>query len=485
MSATFIGSGSRKRPAATETAMVALGIDGGGGGGDGDDDYQPPLQRARRDVLSCEVETLQAELEHERSLRALDAKRFVQSQQRLEKQLDFALEETKEAKALMEEMREEQERHVEQLKRARARSQEELLQVQEALEEERAMSAEEALNEDPRIESLQHDVQARSKENEGLKATIEELQNELKQHMQRDGSSKRDGESTGEEVAHGAVSEARPDVLKELNRVRILLAESERKNRQYKRAVEEAASKSKQLIHEKERLRSANKRMEQLEADLGEETKARETLKAEHEMVLKKFGKLREAVFEERTKAEKATERANEAEALAGKGSFDPEKTRVLHLSANPLTEALKEEISVLRRQVETLSDHGKKKKSLATDVDPNKLHQRLKQSFKEQIGRFREAVYLLTGYKIDMIPGPDNQRYKFKVRSVFAEHEGDHLMFQWPERKEVTSLDLLETELAKILTQTPSYQYITKFHSLPAFMSSTQLSLFEKQTIM
>jgi hypothetical protein len=83
------------------------------------------------------------------------------------------------------------------------------------------------------------------------------------------------------------------------------------------------------------------------------------------------------------------------------------------------------------------------------------------------------------------MIPGPDDNKYKFKVRSVFAERETDHLMFQWPEGKEVTSLDMLSTEHAKVLTQSPSGEYLTKLHSLPAFMASVQLSLFEKQTIM
>jgi mitotic spindle assembly checkpoint protein MAD1 len=364
-----------------------------------DDDHK----RGRRDAIQCELESLQAELEHERSLRSLDAKRFVQSQQRLEKQLEFALQETKEAKALMEEMQQEQETHVEQLKRARARAQEQLRQVQEELEEERAMAAGDALDEDPRIRPLQHELQACAEENQALKGTIAELQGDWKRYMQRDASS-----SPQEDVPIGALSEARPDVLKELNRVRILLAESERKNRQHKRALEEAALGSKQLIHEKERLRSANKRIEQLEAELREQTKTEETavaelkrLNDEHKVVLEKFGKLREAVYEERAKAEKASVRADEAEALAGKGSFDPEKTRVLHLSNNPLTQALKEEIKVLRRQVEALSDSGKKKKASGIDVDPNKLHQRLKQSFKEQIGRFREGVYLMTGYKV------------------------------------------------------------------------------------
>jgi hypothetical protein len=57
--------------------------------------------------------------------------------------------------------------------------------------------------------------------------------------------------------------------------------------------------------------------------------------------------------------------------------------------------------------------------------------------------------------------------------------------MFRWPEGKEITSLDLLDTEQAKLLTKTPCYEYMTKFHSLPAFMASVQLNLFEKQTMM
>ncbi len=208
-------------------------------------------------------------------------------------------------------------------------------------------------------------------------------------------------------------------------------------------------------------------------------------LQSNHNNVLEKFAKLKDAVYAERTKAEKAEARAVQAEELAGKGSFNPETTRVLHLQHNPLTEALKQENNVLRRQVELLTT--KSKKAVATtpapDVDPNKLHQRLKESFKEQIGRFREGVYLLTGYKIDMIP--DGEKPKFKVRSMFAEREQDHLLFQWPSVTPVESLDLLDTELAKLLMTTPSYEYVVRFHSLPAFLASTQLSLFEKQTML
>jgi chromosome segregation ATPase len=378
-----------------------------------EDDDEPPRRRFRKDVLTCELETLQAELDHERSLRALDGKRFLQEKQRLEKQLAFAMEETQEANQMLEDLQEKHHRYVEQLKRARAQAQEELRQVQDALGKERAAAAADALETDPRVKMLEDEVQARDQENKSLKGVIASLREELEQRMDLQAASASNAldNEEGNMSGNNALSEARPDVMKELNRVRIELADSERKNRQYKRAVEEAAQKSKQLIHEKERLRTANKRIEQLETDLRQETKAREmaaaelnNVKAEHKVVLEKFGKLREAVYAERSKAEEALQRADQAEALAGKGSFDPEKTRVLHLSHNPFTEALKEEINVLKRQVDVLSGSNKKKKAPAVDVDPNKLHQRLKQSFKEQIGRFREGVYLMTGYKVGIV---------------------------------------------------------------------------------
>ena len=564
--------------------------------GEGDID-SPPLRRARRDVLSCELETIQAELEHERSLRALDSKRFVQTKQRLEKQMEFAIEEAKDSKVLMEEMRDENERHLDQLKRAMSRTKAELREVQEDLDEARAISSRKALDEDPRIEMLEEDIDAKEIENDALKGTIGKLQSEMKILIKQqsadsdNNNSNRDEEDESSMMSPGALSEARPDVLKELNRVRILFAESDRKNRQYKKIAEDAQRKTKQFIQEKEQVRSVNKRVEQLETDLLESTRAEETiseklkdwqelgvamssvlapsdrpsnppeitvlrqylndaktkatesennqitmkkqlgknkeiiqtlmsestkferresvwkeerqewerrkdlnmkeikvlkgqediykreveslrsivktfdelplteaqgmkksepaivggaspanirvlevsltavkeeievlkeakrslqddldcsvaekeeLQKKHNTVLEKFGKLRDALYAERTKAEQATERANEAEILAGKGSFNPEQTRVLHMGSNPLTVALKEEINVLRRQIEVISNGDKQKnKGCPSDVDPNKLHQRLKQSFKEQISRFREGVYLITGYKV------------------------------------------------------------------------------------
>jgi mitotic spindle assembly checkpoint protein MAD1 len=207
----------------------------------------------------------------------------------------------------------------------------------------------------------------------------------------------------------------------------------------------------------------------------------------ELDRVREKFVKIREALENEKVKATKAQERAVLAEQLAGKGSFDPQRTRVMHFTETPLVMALKEEISVLKRQLELAANSQQQALtggSLAPDAE--KLNQRLKETFRDQIATFREGVYLMTGFKIDMLSG--TERPTFRLRSVFAEREQDHLVLQYPTTtadRKVSSLDILQTDFARILTTEPSYDYVRKFHSIPAFLSSVQLSLFEKQTVM
>ncbi|KAL7567754.1 hypothetical protein ACA910_000511 [Epithemia clementina (nom. ined.)] len=212
--------------------------------------------------------------------------------------------------------------------------------------------------------------------------------------------------------------------------------------------------------------------------------KESEETRNELERVKEKFSKLRDALHAERAKVEKAEQRANEAESLAGKGSFNPETTRVLHFQETPLVQSLKEEIQVLQRQLDVANNNNKSSAvAAAAHHDPAKLNKRLKENFKEQISLFREGVYLMTGFKVDMLPGTD--RPTFRVRSMYAEQEEDHLMLKWPKGEHVSSLDILNTDLAKSLAKSSSYDYMTKFHSLPAFLASAQLSWFEKQTVM
>jgi DNA repair exonuclease SbcCD ATPase subunit len=223
---------------------------------------------------------------------------------------------------------------------------------------------------------------------------------------------------------------------------------------------------------------------ETLTMDLADIKKSEDALKDELERVKEKFGKLREALTAEREKVTDAEARVVVAEQLAANGSFNPSMTRVLHFTETPMEATLKEEVAVLKRQLEA--------KAVSTGragVEPGKLHERLQQTFKEQIALYRDGVHLITGFKIDML-NYGSEQPKFRLRSMFAEHEDDDLMLQWPRAKQgkaeaVERLNLLSTDFAKSLTRTPPYDYMTKYNSMPAFTASLQLSLFEKQTMM
>jgi Mitotic checkpoint protein len=214
----------------------------------------------------------------------------------------------------------------------------------------------------------------------------------------------------------------------------------------------------------------------------------KQRLEKDHERVLDKYTKLRDALLAERAKAENAEDRAMKAETLAGKGMINPHLTRALHLEENPLSDAIREryqsEINSLKLRLDAISGESIASTGIPAkpDVDPEKLHQRLKDTFKEQIGIFREGVYLITGYKIDMLL--EKSTPYFKVRSVYAEREEDVLVFNWPKGvKQPKSLDLRANDFARVLSTTDSYQYLTKYDSMPGFMASTQLSLLEKCT--
>ena len=140
-----------------------------------------------------------------------------------------------------------------------------------------------------------------------------------------------------------------------------------------------------------------------LVADLQTSRTEHATVQQELEDVREKYGKLRAALTGEKEKVTAAEQRAVAAEQLAGQGSFDPARTRVWHLTETPLVQALKEEVAVLKRQLEVaLSSSSSKKQQKSTPgssakgggastmaADPDKLNQRLKENFKEQIGTF------------------------------------------------------------------------------------------------
>jgi hypothetical protein len=627
-----------------------------------------PLESIYQAHAQSELEDLKAALEHERSLRSLDQRRAQQIQTRLERQVQFAVEQAQDAKTLLEDLREESDLHVAQLREARAEA---LLQLRDC--QTRLADAELDVAEAPNVEMveknqalLEEQLQNKVEEVEALRQRLMEVTEEKLLSLAEPKAEK----PAEPEYQSGAFVTAPTEVLRELNKTRIELAESERKFRQLRRKSDEWHQKANQYVHEREANRSATGRLHQVEQELRELRKEHEAVRAsnqswsefgqklgalvmgelsantkggppeiatvlrhmekaklrtkelvddtatlqrsldasnervaslesmikanaaalsksiaekkevegqldsanqqlqsmraqegiyrreadslrsllktfdeipgsrdaqtsstgvtvkslevslaaareeiraltedrgrltketeslsqaqkeqqkEYASIVEKFGRLREALHAEKGKVEESESRACKAEALAGKGSYNTEESRVLHLAQNPLAEAIRDryetEIRALHRQLEEVTGQkpARGAASLGSEVDPQKLHQRLKQSFKEQIALFREGVYLMTGYKVDMLPG---EKPMFRVRSVYAEQEQDHLMFLCQKSgDEVTSLDLVETDLAKLLSTTDSYQYMTKFNSLPSFLASVQLSLFEKQT--
>ncbi len=194
---------------------------------------------------------------------------------------------------------------------------------------------------------------------------------------------------------------------------------------------------------------------------------------------------------------------------IEGKGRSGAPTTKILHLISNPAAIALEKsagaadhcvnvmESSLMENSKDPLDDtlrdggNGSSSSSGRTakingkssgkihhkeEVDKDKVNQRLKEKFKERIGTFRNAIYLLTGYKIDMTTQGDVRQ--LCLRSMYSEQENDDLVFQW--NKE--GLQLMETSFAKKLDR-KIFTYLSTCHSVPAFLSNLTLELFEKRT--
>ena len=78
----------------------------------------------------------------------------------------------------------------------------------------------------------------------------------------------------------------------------------------------------------------------------------------------------------------------------------------------------------------------------------------------------------------IDMNPGN-----KVRLRSMFAEKEDDMLLFQITDDGEGVSL--LETEYSKNGIDAGVFSYLTTCGSVPAFLATLNLNLFENQTFL
>ncbi|CAH1274222.1 MAD1L1 [Branchiostoma lanceolatum] len=183
-------------------------------------------------------------------------------------------------------------------------------------------------------------------------------------------------------------------------------------------------------------------------------------------------------------------------------GDYDPTKTKVVHFGLNPTAlrrqhrqeelEKLREECEKLRQQLRAAEEGGGAdvtasilqtpsskemedlKKQLTTAETKNT---RLKEVFQQKIHEFRQACYMLLGYKVDVVK--DNN---YKLMSMYAERQEDCLMFQMVPGGE---LQLLETEFSNSQAVMMLVDlHLKTQHSIPAFLSALTLDLFSQQTI-
>uniref|UniRef100_K9IMH1 Mitotic spindle assembly checkpoint protein MAD1 n=1 Tax=Desmodus rotundus TaxID=9430 RepID=K9IMH1_DESRO len=183
-------------------------------------------------------------------------------------------------------------------------------------------------------------------------------------------------------------------------------------------------------------------------------------------------------------------------------GDYDQSKTKVLHLSANPASEAwqclrqdqarLQEECERLRKLVSTLERGGPVPADLETSCLPSSKemtelkkqvesaelkNQRLKEVFQTKIQEFRKVCYTLTGYQIDI-----TRESQYRLTSMYAERKDDCLVFKATGPSGAT-MQLLETEFSRTVPELIEL-HLLRQDSIPAFLSALTLDLFGRQTL-
>ena len=192
-----------------------------------------------------------------------------------------------------------------------------------------------------------------------------------------------------------------------------------------------------------------------------------------------------------------------ELECRAVKGDFNPEETMVLHMANNPMQQALerrehdmleiREERDALRTRVQLLEEGqtkdltimvGKKMEEgesseeishMKEELEKAELRkQRLMEAFKKTSSDFREVVYQLTGYRIDVLAD-----HKYRMTPLYAESSADHLLFQKAKSGEI---QMLESEYSLELGELMEL-HLEKQNSIPMFLAGLIRHLWRRQS--
>lgn len=228
-------------------------------------------------------------------------------------------------------------------------------------------------------------------------------------------------------------------------------------------------------------------------------------------MSKEQYERLRRDLDEARMENERLRRRKEEVElkyeqlALkSSSGETEPKRShlKVLHFQGNPADlayEAHKQDVDKLRAEIERLKRTIRKMESDQEEVtsrfnETNNMtcnireqsalrkelesleakNQHLKEVFKKASQEFREVVYMLFGYRVDRV-GSSN----YRLSSMYAENEEEYLNFRL---NESSQLDLLETNYSASLTDL--LRPLAAHHSLPVFLSSLTIDLFNRATV-
>lgn len=215
----------------------------------------------------------------------------------------------------------------------------------------------------------------------------------------------------------------------------------------------------------------------------------------------------RELALKEENKIllEKVQQLSDQLEYRTLKGDFDPRQTKVIHLKTNPTSEAIQnyvdkltkanEKIIKLKERIKVMEEGGSQNVTQIVEerVQTNsskevtdlkeKLksleiqNQRLCEVFKKKSHDFRDAMYILFGYKIDVLS--TNQ---YRLCSQYAFDPQDILLFQISSEDNGT-MELLETPFSQTLTEFIDL-HLKRHRSIPLFLASVTNDLFNKQTM-
>ena len=181
-----------------------------------------------------------------------------------------------------------------------------------------------------------------------------------------------------------------------------------------------------------------------------------------------------------------------EYERYVAEGGFDYVHERVLHLIKNPISEKNEgrklPQANASSPSVEgsNQQEHGSASNTKDEIDTLKKRIERMKEVFASQTNRFRDAVYQLTGWNVDL----SLHENKVRLRSRYAASRDDcvellwYVPFCWMRvRNGADKFELLDTAFVNSL-DSHLFAAITVSNSFPVFLGAVTQDLFEKQTM-